>query len=330
MKTLEKPICLNPSLRPPKKENQRYIIEGALGKGGLGVVSRGHDTKLDRKVAIKRLRLEHVDNSIPPDTLLREALMLASLNHPNIVSVYDFYEEDREICIVMELLEGKSLDHSCGESKFTMEQFSELVQQTLEALLAAYSANIVHGDIKPQNIVKIDNPHGRDQYKLLDFDQSHFVDTKISPASAHSTYGSIYYMAPELFEGTAPTHASDIYSMGAVYYHALTGQHPCQGNTTIEIMAAHLRHDIIPLNELRPDLPEWLGQWVHWLLSRKPTERPRPPRAVKEFLHSSTPAPQQLLPDTLKRSANTGSDLNMTAGTLIKTIKSDNLTHAQA
>ncbi|MFK7909877.1 MAG: protein kinase [Akkermansiaceae bacterium] len=286
MKTLVKPIRLEPRLPAvkTKKSNAqpRYTILETLGEGGLGVVNRAHDTKLDREVAIKRLRQGQTNMPVSPSSLSREALMLASLNHPNIVSVYDVYEENDEVCIVMELLDGVTLDRVLDASKMGMEEFNELVQQTQEALLAAYSKDIIHGDIKPQNIIKVEKVYGQDQYKLLDFDQARLVGSKAPLESSHSTCGSIFFMAPERFEGTEPNHGSDTYAMGSIYYYALTGQFPCQGSTSVEIMAAHLRSDIIPLNKLRPDLPEWLCQWIHWLMARNPADRPQSPRAVKE------------------------------------------------
>lgn len=286
MTTLEKTIRLKPSL--PKAEPQteatpsRYTTLETLGKGGLGVVSRGHDTKLDREVAIKRLLPGSAGTTVSPKTLLQEALMLASVNHPNIVSIYDVYEENDEVCIVMELLEGKTLDRVIDSNKLSLDEFSDLVRQTQDALLAASSEGIIHGDIKPQNIIQVKKEDGGPHYKLLDFDQARLSSSKPLLQSNHSTCGSIFFMAPERFEGTAPSHASDTYAMGCVYYLALSGQLPCGGNTPVEIMAAHLRNDITPLGELRPDLPEWLCQWVHWLIARKATERPQSPRAVKD------------------------------------------------
>lgn len=293
MKTTESPIRLEPQLpprrlvaspaTPSKKQPQtRYTIQETLGKGGLGVVTRGHDNRLNRAVAIKRLNPKPASAAAGDQNLLHEAHMLASLNHPNIVSIYDVYEEENTICLVMELLEGGTLQDFIDHSPIDINQFSELVQQTQEALLAAHSAGIVHGDIKPQNILRKEGPYGRDIYKLLDFDQARLTGTDKAAGLTHSTCGSIYFMAPERFEGTQPTYTSDTYAMGCVYYFALTGQLPIQGETSVEVMAAHLRSDIIPLQELRPDLPEWVGQWVHWLMARKPSERPQSPRAVKE------------------------------------------------
>ncbi|MGB0775907.1 MAG: protein kinase domain-containing protein, partial [Akkermansiaceae bacterium] len=97
---------------------------------------------------------------------------------------------------------------------------------------------------------------------------------------SHSTQGSVFYMAPELFEGKPLTHASDVYAMGCVYYFALSGKLPCDGKTTVEVMASHMRNDLTALTEIRPDLPEWLCQWVHWLMARSPEERPQTPEAV--------------------------------------------------
>ena len=293
MKTSELPIRLEPELpqasrivSTPKRKKPapqtRYKELGTLGKGGLGLVSRALDLKLNREVAIKRLHPNPSSSTAGAENLLHEARMLASVNHPNIVSIYDVYEEEDGVCIVMELLGGNTLEKSIENAPFSVTQLSELVVQTQDALLAAHSAGIVHGDIKPQNIHQVDDTDGRMCYKLLDFDQARLTGADNALGKSHSTCGSIYFMAPERFEGCAPTYASDTYAMGCVYYLALTGEFPIQGETTVEIMAAHLRNDITPLEKLRPDLPEWVGKWIHWLMARKASERPQSPRAVKE------------------------------------------------
>lgn len=295
MKTSDSPIRLEPQLplasrtaahradKTPLSEPQdRYRILNTLGEGGLGVVSRAHDRRLDREVAIKRLHPNPQAGAANGENLKREARILASVNHPNIVSVYDVYEENGEVCIVMELLDGVTLAESVRSARFSVSQLGELVVQSQDALAAARGAGIVHGDIKPQNIVQTRDPIGRPLYKLLDFDQARITGANDALGKTHSTFGSIYFMAPERFEGGAPTHAADTYAAGCLYYLALTGEFPLQGDTNVEIMAAHLRNDIAPLQKLRPDLPEWVCKWVHWLMHRKASERPQSPRAVKE------------------------------------------------
>lgn len=302
MKTLEKTIRLEPVLPRSEATQSRYVINenAILGEGGMGVVYRGLDTELDREVAIKRLRpKESGCDATFPDALKHEAQLLASLNHPNIVTVYDVYQDKGEVFIVMELLEGNTLESITQNTRLEMEAFSELVLQTQDALCSANEAGILHGDLKPQNIIQTRLGSGRKQYKLLDFDQARLIGREMRLTGQQSTCGSIYFMAPERFEGTAPTQASDIYAMGCVYYYVLTGTFPCQGNNPVEVMASHLRNDITPLSELRPDLPEWLGQWIEWLLARDPKNRPQSALAVstsfKELLNQFSMVPEKVI-----------------------------------
>jgi len=299
MTTLDQPIRLEPVALKPIAQQPRYTILETLGNGnggGLAVVSRAHDCKLDRAVAVKRLLPTMPEVS---HKLRLEALMLAAVNHPNIVSIFDVYEADNRVCIVMELLDGTTLDHVFENNKLSVEEFTSLVQQTQSALDSAQSAGIVHGDLNPQNIIRIKNDQGAVQYKLMDFDQSLFAKTKMPLENSYAAYGSIFCMAPERFEGTAPSTASDTYAMGCIYYHALSGKFPCTGAATVEIMASHLRGNITPLSTLRPDLPEWLCQWVHWLLARNSNERPQSPKAAKdsytELMQKFTSSPKKFL-----------------------------------
>ncbi|MBK1854041.1 serine/threonine protein kinase [Verrucomicrobiaceae bacterium 5K15] len=300
MTTLEQPIRLEPVELEAAASEPRYTILETLenhgGGNGLAVVNRAHDEKLDREVSVKRLLPTMPEVS---HTLRVEALMLAAVNHPNIISIYDVYETDNRVCIVMESLRGQSLDQVFAKGKFSVEDLTTLMFQTQSALASAESSGIVHGDLNPHNILQTVNEQGELQYKLLDFDQSIFAKTKMPLESHYAAYGSIYCMAPERFEGTAPSTASDTYAMGCIYYLALTGTFPCTGAANIEIMASHLRGQITPLQELRPDLPEWLCQWVHWLLARNPKERPQSPKAVKEsyleLMQRFTSSPEKFL-----------------------------------
>lgn len=280
MKTLEKPIRLEPVLECPEKPQNRYVATEILGKGGKGVVFHGIDKVLNREVAIKKIAgVESADGNEIAKSLPSEAQILAALNHPNIVTVYDVHQNKGDVFIVMELLAGKTLDQL---SQFGISELHDLVMQTQEALLAANKAGLLHGDLKPQNIMQTQLNGGRAQYKLLDFDQARVIGRELDYTDQLGTCGSVHFMAPERFEGTATSRASDTYAMGCIYYYMLTGQFPCQGETSVEVMAAHLRGDITPLNELRPDLPAWVGQWIAWMMTRDPNSRPQSPLAISE------------------------------------------------
>ena len=313
MKTMDSPIRLEPVIDNDEKPQNRYVTTEILGKGGMGTVFRGVDNTLNREVAIKKLHKKTTGNeATQTEPLSREAKLLATLNHPNIVTVYDVHQEQNDVFIVMELLNGKTLAEISKHEKFEMSELTELVMQTQEALLAANEAGLIHGDLKPQNIIQTKLLNRRSQYKLLDFDQARIIGKERDSLNKHSPSGSIYFMAPERFEGKAATRASDVYAMGCIYYYMLTGQFPCQGDTTMEVMAAHLRGDHTPLAELRPDLPEWVGQWISWLMTLDPNSRPQSPLSVsesfQELLQRYSSVPEKMVsfatPETKPREEN--------------------------
>lgn len=297
MKTLEKAIRLKPVLECPEKPENRYVATELLGKGGMGMVFRGVDKMLNREVAIKKITAARRPDGQTTETALpSEAQKLASLNHPNIVTVYDVHRNKDNVFIVMELLNGKTLDQL---GQFSLGDLQELVMQAQDAVFAANQAGLLHGDLKPQNIMRTQLSGGRVQYKLLDFDQARVIGRDLDYTDQLGTCGSIHFMAPERFEGTATSKASDTYAMGCIYYYMLTGQFPCQGETSVEVMAAHLRGDFTPLTELRPDLPAWVGQWIAWLMSRNPGDRPQSALAVSESFQELArrfgPVPEKLI-----------------------------------
>jgi len=269
--------------------SDRYQIIKKIGQGGIGAVYEAFDTQLKRQVALKRGLTP--DQASPEavaaaaESLMQEATTMSTLNHPNIVSVYDVGRDDQGGFVVMELLRGETLDQTIAESLLTVEDFREIVGQTLEALIAAQAADMLHRDLKPGNVMVIWRPSGKFQVKILDFGLA-----KVSQGPSKQTIdqgdailGSIFFMAPEQFERSPLTFAADIYAMGAIYYFTLTGKYPFNGPSAAAVMAAHLRHDVPPLQELRPDLPEDICQWVMWLINRNPEDRPQSAREALDL-----------------------------------------------
>jgi len=273
--------------------SDRYQIIKKIGQGGIGAVYEAFDTQLKRQVALKRVLTP--DEASPEavaeaaDSLLQEATTMSTLNHPNIVTVYDVGRDEQGGFVVMELLRGETLDQTIAKSLLTLDDFREVVNQTLEGLIAAQAADMMHRDLKPGNIMVIWRPSGRFQVKILDFGLA-----KVSQGPSKQTIdqgdailGSIFFMAPEQFERAALTFAADLYAMGAIYYFTLTGKYPFNGPSAPAVMASHLRHDVVPLQTLRPDLPEAVCQWAMWLLNRYPEDRPQ---TAREALDRFPPA----------------------------------------
>lgn len=277
--------------------SNRYEIREQIGKGGLGAVYKAFDTQLQREVAIKRVLT--TDNATPEEVeasaskLIGEAQTLSSLNHPNIVTVFDVQQDEKGGFVVMELLKGETLDDTVERGVLTQEDFTEVVYQTMEALIAAQAVNVIHRDIKPTNIMVIWQASGKFQTKILDFGLAKFSKSpSVQTMDQDETVmGSIFFMAPEQFERGELDARTDLYQMGCVYYNALTGQYPFNGETAPQVMNAHLQHKVVPLDQIRPDLPPSICQWVMWMINRDIEHRPKSARdALKHWPRDPEPA----------------------------------------
>jgi len=259
----------------------RYTIGKQIGAGGAGLVYHGFDTFLKRDVAIKRIldpkNATEEEVKTAARNLIAEAQTLSTLNHPNIVTVFDVGIDDQGGYVVMELLEGETLYHTVARGVLTEEDFVAMAVQTMEALIAAHSINLLHRDIKSTNIMVIWQPSGRFHAKILDYGLSKFSPKpSIQTSDQDGTIlGSILFMSPEQFERGELDARTDLYSMGCVYYYSLTGSYPYDGDNHQDIMTSHLEHRVTPLEELRPDLSPSVCQWVMWLINRNMENRPK-------------------------------------------------------
>lgn len=286
---------------------ERYEIKGKIGQGGLGAVYKAHDVRMNREVAIKRIVANTEDDSLPEEAtrqLIKEAGSLASLQHPNIVTIYDVGTDEDGPFVVMELLAGDTLEEIIQKGSFTWQDFKQLAPQILEALIAAQELHLVHRDLKPSNIMLTWLPSGKFQVKIVDFGLAK-LSTKPSLQTidqSDGVFGSIYFMAPEQFERVPIDLKADLYAIGCVFYYALTGTYPYDGDTAAEVMASHLQHHITPIQEVRDGIPLWACDWIMWHINRQPSDRPEDARqALKYFvendavpdppLSTGTPAP---------------------------------------
>ncbi len=266
--------------------SQRYQVQGKIGQGGLGEVYLAKDTQLDRDVALKRVKVPEGGNleAMSAD-LIREAKTLSALQHPNIVTVYDVGKDENGPFVVLELLKGETLDAVIERGGMTLDDFKQVVMQTLEGLLAAQAVGLVHRDLKPGNLMVIWLASGKFQIKILDFGLAKF-GLKARPQTEDQgggIFGSIFFMAPEQFERFPLDARTDMYSLGCIYYQILTTKHPFDGETGAEVMASHLQHHVKPLKQVRGDLPDWLCHWVMWLISREMDDRPSDARIALEY-----------------------------------------------
>ncbi len=267
---------------------QRYKIYEKMGAGGVGAVFRAYDSQLKRWVAIKRLLSANEISSNDPDTaeLRREADTLASLRNPNIVTIFDVGSDDEGLFIVMELLEGEDLSDVLARGPLSYDDFKELATQSLEGLLAAHQNHILHRDIKPENI-KIERlPGGRLQSKIIDFGlaRAGLRARKQTEDQAGTVMGSIFYMAPEQLTREPVDARTDLYSLGCVFYEALSGKRAFDGESMNDVIDKHIDHQITPLHIIAPYVQPWLSAWVLRLMSAKPDDRPLDAgQAIEEF-----------------------------------------------
>jgi serine/threonine protein kinase len=248
----------------------RYKIESELGRGGMGIVYKAHDTLLNRAVAVKFLNTAGVDLA-GKARLLQEARAVAQLNHPNIVSVYDAGETDGNPFIVMELVKGTTL------RKMERPQLPEalhMARQICQALEHAHSNGVIHRDLKLENIIITDTQ----TLKLMDFGLARAADD-VRLTAEGTIMGTLTYLAPELFQSEPASVQSDLYAFGIILYELLTGQAPFQGPGYTVVMQ-HIEGKVTPPSVLNADVPARLDNLVLLLLSKRPEERPASARDV--------------------------------------------------
>ena len=267
---------------------ERYKIYEKLGMGGVGAVFRAYDSQLKRWVAVKRLLTANeadVDKNIASE-LRREADALASLRNPNIVTIFDVASDDEGLFMVMELLQGEDLADVVARGPLPYDDFKELASQTLEGLLAAHQHHILHRDIKPENIKVERLPGGRMQSKIIDFGlaRAGLRARKQTEDQEGTVMGSIYYMAPEQLTREPVDERTDLYSLGCVFYEALSGRKAFDGSSMAEVIDKHIDHVLVPLHQIAPHVPQWLGAWCARLMAQKPDDRPaNAQQAIEEF-----------------------------------------------
>ncbi len=256
-----------------------YRILKKLGEGGMGTVYLAEDTKLNRKVAVKFLPVEMASDPTRLKRFEREAKTVASLNHPNIVTLFAVEEHDGVPFLVMELVEGEPLGEVIAEGGMEVQRFFQIAIPMTDALAAAHASGITHRDLKPGNIML--TADGR--VKILDFGLAKLLEEPEQDATATlstqaltregSVLGTVPYMAPEQLKGTGPDPRSDIFSLGIVLYQMISGRRPFKGATSAEVISSILRDSPPPVTDLKMDLPPHLGRIVKRCLEKDVSRR---------------------------------------------------------
>lgn len=293
----------------------RYQFVRKVAQGGFGEVYTAFDRTLKREVAIKRLlnKNDGVEEAAAEEAFQREALVLAAMQHPNIVNIFDFDRDEEGTFVVMEMLEGKTLKEALDRGALTWEDFHRLVRQTLDAIVAAHKADILHRDLKPENIFLKRTVTGSWTVKVLDFGLAKLSQTpsRQTMDGKGNVFGSIYYMAPEQFKREALDARTDIYALGCLFYQALTQRFPFEGENMAGTMDAHLNHLVKSVELRRKDTPPAVAAWLMKMISADRKERPATALAArKEFedaLDGKMPVPAGMvaLPPTVTSSSRT-------------------------
>jgi len=269
------------------KTIKHYKIGELLGKGGMGVVYRAQDTKLNRPVALKMLKAELTDN---PDRLrrfLQEARAAAALTHPSIAQVYDIDTVDETTFIVMEYIEGQTISSLIARKELDLIGSVEIALQVAEGLARAHKSNILHRDIKSENIMVTRDGHA----KLLDFGLAKLLEkdqaagetftvlenapTKTMPqtTAAGTIMGTTSYMSPEQARGQPLSYPSDVFSLGIVLYEMVTGELPFKGQSPVDTMHAIAFEEARPVTVIRKNLPPDLHRIIARCLRKRPEDR---------------------------------------------------------
>ncbi len=259
----------------PRLLGGRYELDGVVGRGGMAEVYRARDIRLDRIVAIKTLRADLARDQIFQARFRREAQSAASLNHPNIVAVYDTGEDMATGVpvpyIVMEYVDGRTVRDLLQDGhRLLPERLLEIIDGVLRALEYSHQAGIVHRDIKPGNVMVTRNG----DIKVMDFGIARAMsDAQATMTQTAQVIGTAQYLSPEQARGERVDSRSDLYSTGCLLYELLTGRPPFTGDSPVAIAYQHVREDPVPPSRVDPEVPPWADAIVLKAMAKSPADR---------------------------------------------------------
>ena len=249
--------------------DNRYKIIKSIGEGGMANVYLAFDTILEREVAVKILRGDLAEDEKFVRRFQREANSASSLKHPNIVEVYDVGEDDGKYFIVMEYINGKTLKSLIKKRGIlTLEEVIDIMLQLTSAVSCAHDSYIIHRDIKPQNVMILED--GR--VKITDFGIAMALNNN-ELTQTNSVMGSVHYLPPEQANGNGSTIKSDIYSLGILMFELLTGKLPFKGENAVEIAIKQMREPIPSVRNISPDIPQSVENVVLKACAKNPKNR---------------------------------------------------------
>ncbi len=265
------------------KINDRYEIIKCIGEGGMANVYLAYDTILERNVAIKVLRGDLAGDEKFVRRFQREALSASSLSHPNIVEMYDVGEDNGNFYIVMEYIDGKTLKQLIKKRGYlTVTEAIDIMLQLTDGLATAHDSYIIHRDIKPQNIMILEDG----MVKITDFGIAMAINAS-DLTQTNSVMGSVHYLPPEQAAGKGSTIKSDIYSLGILFYEMLVGTMPFRGETAVEIALKHIKDPIPSIRKINPKIPQSVENIILKCTAKNPKNRYNNVRELHDDLQSA-------------------------------------------
>lgn len=276
----------------------RYEILQKLGEGGMGVVYKAMQTSVERIVALKILHPHMTGNEEALKRFQREAKTTSKLRQANAIHIYDFGVEGSLSFLVMEYIEGESLDDVIRKSgALELPRVANIVRQVCYALAEAHDLGIVHRDLKPSNIYLSRKRDGSEEVKVLDFGIAKVLGEQQGMTRLTQTgmiIGTPQYMSPEQVEGLPLDHRSDVYSLGIIMYELLTGETPFQADTPFQLLMKHVKEKPVPPRKFRPNIaiPEAVEKIVLKALEKDPAKRFQSISELQQSLEAAAGAPQ--------------------------------------
>ena len=262
--------------------DERYLIDGLIGVGGMAIVFEARDTFINNnRVAIKMLKNDVASDDIMVKRFKNESKAESMLKHRNIVDIHDVSVKGKEKYIVMEYVEGITLKNYLKgkDGPLSLDEITCYTRQILKALCVAHESGIIHRDIKPQNIMVLQNG----LIKVMDFGIAKLPNAETVTVT-DKAIGTVYYMSPEQASGKRIDARSDIYSLGAMLYELATGELPFTGDTPLSVVLKQINEDPVPPREINRDIPVGLEQIILCAMSKKPQDRFQSAEVMLDFV----------------------------------------------
>jgi eukaryotic-like serine/threonine-protein kinase len=272
----------------------RYALQGLIGQGGMADVELAHDRVLDRQVAVKILHSRYADDPSFLERFKREARAAASLNHPNMVAVYDTGEQDGRPFIVMEYVNGRSLREVLRREGVLPQRAAEIAGAAALALHYAHERGLIHRDVKPANIM-ISN---EGQVKVTDFGIARAVNAETVTQTA-AVFGTAAYIAPEQAQGLPVDARTDVYSLGVVLYEMLTGRQPFTADSAVALAYKHVSEDPTRPLQINPEIPPALEAVVMRAMAKNPANRYQDARQLHDDIERAIRGERVMAPSVM-------------------------------